>query len=240
MLQTTRTAALGRLLARLWAVATAVIVLVVLPAASAAAHVNSSEEPVVSGGRTPVTFSFDHGCGDQPTTSLRVQIPPGVRDVVAQDPPGWTSTVSSEEIRWQGGSIPDAQVAAFVAVMTIDEPEGTTVRFPTLQGCPTAESAWIQIPDATNPEPEYPAPQIVVGAATDAALAAEPADPTTTQAPTSNRVPLQETPITAEGSDQNTAGLVVFIVVVAVIAGGAAALYLRHRTGRQDSTPDQG
>ncbi len=161
------------------AVATGLIVVLMASSTAAFAHVTSSEEPVVSGGRTPVTFRFDHGCAGQPTTSLRVQIPPGVTDVVAEDPPGWTSTVSTEEIRWQGGSIPDAEVAAFVAVMTIDQPEGTVVRFPTLQGCPTAESAWIQIPDATNPEPEYPAPQIVIGTSADAALAAEPTAPAT-------------------------------------------------------------
>ena len=232
MTQVTPPAALRRLITPVVTIAATLVVLVVVPATAASAHVSSSEEPVASGGRTPVTFRFDHGCAGQPTTSLRVQIPPGVRDVVAEDPPGWASTVSTEEIRWQGGSIPDAQVATFVAIMTIDEPDGTTVRFPTLQGCPTAESAWIQIPDATNPEPEYPAPQIVVGTATDAALAAEPTAPTTTQTPASSRVPLQDTPITSEGSDQSTAGLVVFIVVVGIIAGGAATLYLRHRGGR--------
>ena len=213
--------------------ATGLIVVLMASSTAAFAHVTSSEEPVVSGGRTPVTFRFDHGCAGQPTTSLRVQIPPGVTDVVAEDPPGWTSTVSTEEIRWQGGSIPDAEVAAFVAVMTIDQPEGTVVRFPTLQGCPTAESAWIQIPDATNPEPEYPAPQIVIGTSADAALAAEPTAPDPTAAPATSRVPLQDTPITSAGSEQSTAGLVVFLVVVGIIAGGAVTLYLRHRGGRQ-------
>ena len=227
------TARLRGLFSTRLAVATGLILVLMASSTTAHAHVTSSDEPVVSGGRTPVTFRFDHGCSGQPTTSLRVQIPPGVADVVAEDPPGWTSTVSAEEIRWQGGSIPDAEVASFVAVMTIDEPEGTIVRFPTLQGCPTAESAWIQVPDPANPEPEYPAPQIVIGTSTDAALAAEPAGPTTTSAPAASRVPLQDTPITSAGSDQNTAGLIVFLVVVAIIAGGAATLYLRHRGGRQ-------
>jgi uncharacterized protein YcnI len=201
--------------------------------APAGAHVQSSEEPVAAGGRTPVTFSFDHGCNGQPTTYLRVQIPPGVTDVVPEDQPGWTSTVSGDELRWDGGSIPDGQTASFVAVMTIDQPEGTVVRFPTIQGCPTAESAWIEVADATNPDPAYPAPQIVVGVAADAALPAEPresdAGAVTTTGPTTTRVPLQETPITSQGSEQSSAGLVVFLVVVIVIAGGATILFLRNR-----------
>jgi hypothetical protein len=131
-------------------------------------------------------------------------------------------------MRWEGGSIPDAQVASFVAVMTIDQPEGTVVRFPTIQGCPSAESAWIQIADAANPEPEYPAPQIVVGVASDAAIAPEPVG-TTAPTPTTTRVPLQDSPIASTGTDQSTAGLVVFVVVMAVIVGGALVLYLRNR-----------
>lgn len=203
-------------------------------AAPAGAHVQSSEEPVAAGGRTPVTFSFDHGCNGQPTTFLRVQIPPGVSDVVPEDQPGWTSTVSGDELRWDGGSIPDGQVASFVAVMTIEQPEGTVVRFPTIQGCPTTESAWIEVADATNPDPAYPAPQIVVGAAADASLPAEPRESdagavTTTAEPTTTRVPLQETPITSQGSEQSSAGLVVFLVVVVVIAGGATILFVKNR-----------
>jgi uncharacterized protein YcnI len=210
----------------------AVVVATTVLAAPAGAHVQSSEAPVAAGSRTPVTFSFDHGCAGQPTTSLRVQIPAGVRDVVTEDPPGWTSTVTDEEMRWEGGSIPDAQVASFVAVMTIDQPEGTVVRFPTIQGCPGAESAWIQVPDAANPEPEYPAPQIVVGAAPDAALAPEPVGSTTpapTTAPPTTRVPLQDSPISSTATEQSTAGLVVFLVVMAVIVGGGIILYFRHR-----------
>lgn len=202
-------------------------------AAPAGAHVDSAEEPVAAGGRTPVTFSFDHGCNGQPTTYLRVQIPAGVSDVVPENPAGWTSTVNGDELRWDGGSIPDRQTASFVAVMTIDQPEGTVVRFPTIQGCPTAESAWIEVADATNPDPAYPAPQIVVGGAADAALPAErrenDAGAVTTATPTTTRVPLQETPITSQGSEQSGAGLVVFIVVVVVIAGGATVLFLKNR-----------
>lgn len=206
--------------------------------ASASAHVTSEEQPAATqGGRTPVSFTFDHGCNGQPTTSLRVQVPAGVVDVVPENPAGWTSTVVGDELRWEGGSIPDRERASFVAVMTLTQPEGTVVHFPAIQGCPTAETAWIELPDATNPEPRYPAPRIVVGAPADAAIAAEPTDvdhagaaaAPTADGPTTTRVPLQQTPITSEGSDQSSAGQVVFLVVVAVIAGGAVILFLKYR-----------
>ena len=207
--------------------------------ASAGAHVTGSDEPVTSGGSTPVTFAFDHGCNGEPTTYLRVQLPAGAIDVEPQNPPGWTSTVTADEVRWDGGSIPDQQKATFVAVMTITQPEGAVVIFPTIQGCPTRESTWIEIADPTNPDPRYPAPQIIVGAGSDAALGAEPPPRAqdagaTTIAPPSTRVPLQDTPVTPTGSEQSGAGLVVFIVVVAIIAGGATVLFLRNRSPKSE------
>lgn len=226
----------GRRAAVAAALVAAVVAVLAVSAGPAGAHVTSQNEPAASGGRTPVTFSFDHGCNGQPTTYLRVQIPDGVTDVVPENPAGWTSTANGGELRWEGGSVPNGQVASFTATMTISAPEGTVVRFPTIQGCPTAQSAWIQIPDAANPDPAYPAPSITVGAAGAATLAAEP--PTTsTTAPTTTsstvtRQPLEATPVTKTGSEENSVGVWVFAGVVLIIAGGALILYLRHRRPR--------
>jgi periplasmic copper chaperone A len=212
---------------------TAVVALLALNG-PAAAHVSSSEEPVASGDRVPVTFTFDHGCAGQPTTYLRVQIPDGVRDVQAEDPAGWTSTVTADEVRWDGGSVPDGETVPFVATMVVDAPEGTVVHFPTIQGCPTAEEAWIQIPDASNPEPEFPAPSITIGSVSTASIAPEPAAAApSTAAPPTTRPPLEDSPIASREVERSSAGLIVFIAVTAIILGGALILYLRHRgTGR--------
>ena len=208
-------------------------------AGSAGAHVTSAEEPVAAGEPTPVTFSFDHGCAGQPTTYLRVQIPAGVTEVAADAPEGWTATVTGEEVRWDGGSIPDGETVPFVASMVIDVPEGTTLHFPTIQGCPTAEEAWIQIPDASNPEPDYPAPSVLVGTSTDATLAPEPATTgdgaaAATTTPTT-RPPLEDSPIASREVDRSTTGLIVFIGVMVVIIGGAVILYLVYRPKRGSS-----
>lgn len=200
----------------------------------AAAHVTSGQTEAASGARTPVTFSFDHGCEGQPTTYLRIQIPDGVTDVTAEDPAGWTSSVTAQELRWDGGAVPDGETLPFVATMTIEAPEGTTIHFPTIQGCPDAEEAWIQIPDATNPEPDRPAPSIVVGGATAASLPSEPASDqaAATTAPPTTRPPLEDSPIASREVEQSTSGLVVFIVVMVVIIGGGLILYLVYRPKR--------
>jgi uncharacterized protein YcnI len=215
------------------ALALALLVVVLAPG-RAGAHVHSEEQPATAGSPTPVTFSFDHGCDGEPTTYLRVQIPEGVTDVVPQDPAGWTSTLAGDELRWDGGSVPSGQAAAFTATMVFTVADGTVVHFPTIQGCPTKENAWIQVPSAAEPEPQYPAPQVVVGVATDATLAADDGDhagdASASGATTSvTREPLAASPVTETGSERSNVGLVVFLVVVAVIVGGATILYFRHR-----------
>jgi uncharacterized protein YcnI len=216
--------------------ATALALLVVAMAPGrAGAHVSSEEQPATAGSPTPVTFSFDHGCDGEPTTYLRVQIPEDVTDVAPQDPAGWTSTLTGDELRWDGGSVPSGQAAAFTATMVFTVAEGTVVHFPTIQGCPTKENAWIQIPNAAEPEPQHPAPQVVVGVATDATLAADDDGdhagdaPASATATTVTREPLAASPVTETGSERNNVGLVVLLVVVAVIVGGATILYFRHR-----------
>lgn len=72
-----------------------------------------------------------------------------------------------------------------------------------------------------------PGPSVL---AADAPSTSTPgADATQSTAP----MAIESTPVTEEGSETSTAGLVVFVVVVAVVVGGAIVLYLRHRhTGR--------
>ena len=127
--------------------------------------------------------------------------------------------------------------------MVLAQPVGETVYLPAIQGCPDGEEiAWIQIPTSPGETLANPAPSIVVPAnsTTPTTAAAVPTTPTTEAgSPTTTaRMSLEQTPITQEGSETNSAGLIVFIVVVVVIVGGAAILYLRHRnTGNTTPTP---
>lgn len=206
------------------------IAAVLVAAGPAGAHVEADEPAVGPDGATTIDFTFDHGCDGQPTTSLRVEIPPGVTDVVPEPRDGWEVQVSATEFGWSGGSIPDREEATFRAAMRVSGEAGTTIYFPTLQGCPTAELAWIDRPDPGGPEPEDVAPSVT--------LTETVAAPPTTAAPTTAAPPTSVGPTTTEaaapisqdqGADRGTAGLIVIIVVVAMIAGGAGVLYLRNR-----------
>ena len=147
------------------------------------AHVGAAAtaEP---GGATKVTFTFTHGCESAPTTSLRVQLPAGTSGVTAEDPAGWTSTVTASELQWTGGSIPNGQRGSFSAVMTVPGQAGETVFLPTIQGCPGgAEEAWI----AKTPDPEATdaAPRIVLSSTSAATTTTAAADDHDHDAPTS-------------------------------------------------------
>lgn len=201
----------------------------------AGAHVEADEPTVGPDGATTVEFGFDHGCDGQPTTSLRVQIPDGVTDVVPEPREGWQVQVSATEFGWAGGSIPDAEAATFRASMRVSGAAGTTIYFPTLQGCPTAELAWIERPDPDGPEPEDVAPSVTLTETIAPAATGDPAasaGETATTPPPSATEPLEAATAAAsddEASTRSTAGLVTIIVVVLIVGGGAAILYLRYR-----------
>ena len=148
----------ARALRRCLAAAAGAAVLLALPTA-AGAHVEATG--TTADGTTTVEFSFHHGCDGAATTGLRIQLPEGATDVEPQDPEGWTSTVSGDELAWTGGSVPDHEEAAFVATMTLADPEGTTVYLPTIQQCGSAQEDWIDRSD--DPESANAAPRITAG-----------------------------------------------------------------------------
>jgi uncharacterized protein YcnI len=200
------------------------------------AHVDASagaESSIQPDGQASVQFAFDHGCDGQPTTSLRVQIPAGVTDVVPQPVAGWQTAVSAAEFSWTGGSIPDAQPAEFAVTMRVSGEAGSTIWFPAVQGCPTAEEAWIAIPAPGEAEPANPAPSIELPFTISPAAT----EPTTTVAPSTTRTTLVpgEAAITQEGSPQDNTGLVVLLVAVAAIVITGVVLFFRYR-GRGNTT----
>jgi uncharacterized protein YcnI len=203
-----------------------------LSGARADAHVELGQVSVQPSGEASVEFTFDHGCDGQPTTSLRVKIPNGVTDVVPQPADGWQTSVTSTEFAWTGGSVPDHDEAVFTATMQVSGDAGSTISFPTIQECPSAEEAWIEIQAPGDPEPEHVAPSLVLPytiAASD--------QPATTVAPSTTRTTLVpgEAAITQEGSPTNNVGLVVGGIAVGAIVVGALVLYLRYR-GKGNTT----
>jgi periplasmic copper chaperone A len=202
--------------------------------APASAHVEATG--MAQGDLTMVSLNVEHGCGDIDLTGLRVQMPEGATQVSAENPAGWTSTANSTEIAWTGGPQPAHEELAFQFTLKLAQANGETVRFPAIESCPGAEIAWIEQTPEGGPEPEHPAPEIVVGATSNTTMemantgSSSTADATgsgNTKAP-ATMAPAQ-TPITQQGSTTHNAGLVVLLVVIAIIIGGAVVLYFRNR-----------
>ncbi|WP_334142619.1 DUF1775 domain-containing protein [Rhabdothermincola sp.] len=203
----------------------ALTVSVLLPSV-AAAHVNAKATQVTDDGIATVEFTFDHGCQGQPTNALRVQIPSNVADVTPQPQPGWVVDLGPDQFGWSGGSVPDHQRITFTATMRVWGEASETIWLKTIQQCGDLEEAWVEVPAPGAAEPPNVAPSITLPRSI-----APPSTTTTTTAPASTAPPstAADSAITEEGSPASTAGLAVFGVVVAVIIGGAAVLYLRHR-----------
>jgi uncharacterized protein YcnI len=201
-------------------------------AAPAGAHTTASAEgsaTAAADGRTRITLTVEHGCGDEPTTAFRVQTPEGATDVRPEDPPGWTSSVLPDQVQWTGGSLPGE--GSFTLELVLAQAPGTTVVMPAVQECPSgAEEAWIQLPEDDGSEPASPAPTFVVPVNATSPTSAATSDTTASGPSTTSRMAIEQTPVTLEGSETNTGGLLVFIVIVVVIGGGALILFLRHRT----------
>jgi uncharacterized protein YcnI len=209
-------------------VATAVLLALALPAS---AHVEAEGETAASG-LTTVTFSFEHGCGESPTTSLKVELPADTSDVTPQDPDGWTSAVTAGTLTWSGGSIPATSPGTFVVDMRIVGTAGDTVFLPTIQGCAEGENAWIERTD--DPEADDAAPRITL---TETVAPVSSADTPTTAGASTSTTSATDASAEAAASDakivddstSSPVGTIVLVAVLAVIVVGAVVLYLRNR-----------
>jgi uncharacterized protein YcnI len=230
----------ARALHRLVSGAVIALVALVALAAPAAAHADADATPAAAG-RTSITFTFGHGCDGAPTTVFRAEIPEGATDIQPQDPSGWSSTVEPDQVRWTGGSIPEA--GSFTVEMVLAQAVGATVVIPVIQECPGGlEEAWIQQPTSGGTEPAMPAPSFVVPANDTVATTAATTTTTTTtvaaaSSDTTARMQIEQTPITVEGSETNTSGLIIFVIAVGAIVIGAIVLFLRHRGQGTNSAP---
>jgi uncharacterized protein YcnI len=167
---------------RLTVAAGSAAALVASPVALAHVTANPAEAPTDS--FAMIAFRVPHGCDESPTTSLTIQIPPGVTSVAPQAVPGWevsvvegplaepveshgeTITEGVTEVTWTGGPLDPHQFTDFGLSMKLPNAEGETLHFPAVQTCEEGETRWIQLPVEGEPEPEEPAPALLLTAAT--------------------------------------------------------------------------
>ena len=131
-------------------------------AATVAAHTEASAVAVPAGSVATVAFQPEHGCGESPTVTVRVQSP--VAGAQAGSVEGWAATATSDGagntvLEWTGGSLPADVAGAFPVEFTVPELVGSLLAFPAVQRCADGtELAWI----GTAPGDPYPAPQVLV------------------------------------------------------------------------------
>ncbi|MER7457960.1 DUF1775 domain-containing protein [Micromonospora sp. NPDC126480] len=154
---------------RLVALLAATAAVLLLTASPAAAHVLLAKAQPNGDGSTTLTFTFDHGCGESPTTELIVSLPAGATPATRTgQPAGWKATTEPSRVAWTGPGLKAGAEAAFSLTTRLTGTIGQPLRFPTVQRCASGEAyEW------TDPQPgdEHPAPSLI---ATGAILAPAP------------------------------------------------------------------
>jgi periplasmic copper chaperone A len=144
----------------------------------AMAHVTLESQEAKVGDGYKAVLRVPHGCGESPTTAIRVRIPEGLIGVKPMPKPGWTVTTATgkypkpyklfhaelregvTEIDWSGGKLPDAWYDEFVftGFLSDDLEAGKKLYFPVVQECEKGVHRWIEIPAAGKSRDDYPEP----------------------------------------------------------------------------------
>ncbi|MSP20329.1 MAG: DUF1775 domain-containing protein [Alphaproteobacteria bacterium] len=144
----------------------------------ALAHVGLEPAQAVANSTVNVAFRIGHGCGESPTTAIKVRIPAGVTGVQPQPKPGWTLAVTKGplpgvvaaagaavaegviQVDWTGGKLPVEFFDTFVLRMKMPNAPGTTLYFPIVQECENGAHRWIEPTVPGQPEPPEPMPGV--------------------------------------------------------------------------------
>lgn len=132
----------------------------------AAAHVGVEPAQATANTTLAVGFRIGHGCGESPTTAVRIRIPPGVTAVQPQAKAGWeVKTISGPapasgvlQVDFVGGKLPANLFDTFVLRMKVPDAPNTTVYFPVVQECEMGVHRWIDAIVPGQPEPQEPMP----------------------------------------------------------------------------------
>lgn len=155
-----------------------VAMLVAAVISPATAHITLESQEAKVGAGYKAVLRVPHGCGESPTTAVRVKIPEGVVGVKPMPKPGWTLMTATgkypkaytlfhaevkegvTEIDWSGGKLPDAWYDEFVftGFLSSELEPGKTLYFPVVQECEKGVHRWIEIPAAGKSRDDYPEP----------------------------------------------------------------------------------
>lgn len=161
----------------------AALALAAAPTRPALAHVTLDHPDLPADSYVRVAVRVPHGCDGAPTTGLRVEISPDLRNVKPAPKPGWTLTIVPgatspadhapaaqpvagghgpgapvKEVAWQGGTLPDAFYDEFILFFRTPAEPGGTLYFATIQDCADGkQNRWTQRPSTPGERLEKPA-----------------------------------------------------------------------------------
>ncbi|MFC6590951.1 YcnI family protein [Deinococcus lacus] len=165
-----------------------------LLSAPALAHSTLQDTQAQAGSTYKGVLRVPHGCGEQATHTVRIQMPEGIYGVKPMSKPGWNletvkgryaqpytshGTVTTEGVReivWSGGHLPGEWYDEFVfrGSLGADLKPGTVLHFPAVQECADATADWTDT--SGDAGVKNPAPRVTI-IAPAAAPVASPAAP---------------------------------------------------------------
>ncbi|GAA3759590.1 hypothetical protein GCM10022240_10220 [Microbacterium kribbense] len=189
---------------------------------AASAHVEVGPDSAPAGATTPLTFTFDHGCKESPTTALQITIPAGIGNVTPVVEGGWSIDRTTgangvpTQVTYTAAQPIESGLSASVSMdVLFDTPDaGKVITFPVLQKCVAGSTSWTQVPAAGQNahELDTPAPAVTVGPAqapTDEAAADAHA------APAGPQTPAQADPVARWlGAGGLAAGVIALVVAI--------------------------
>ncbi|GLI27830.1 hypothetical protein ARHIZOSPH14_20720 [Agromyces rhizosphaerae] len=136
---------------------------------AANAHVSVTPSGTAAGSYSVMTFAVGHDCEGSPTTSLTIDIPEDVQTVKPTLSPTWDIELVTE-----GDRVSQVVYTALeplpnefrdtvsMQVLIPEDAAGTDLVFPVVQGCVEGETAWTEVAEHGEEEPDTPAPYITV------------------------------------------------------------------------------
>lgn len=205
-------------------IAAAVVVLTLITATPALAHVSVRPSEAPRGADLELAFQVPNERDDAATVLVELELPVPFERVSTPEVDGWTAEVDGTTVRWRDGRIGPGQAVAFpLSVGPL--PDGERLVFKVVQTYDSGEVVrWIdEAPDA-----EHPAPSLSV---TD--------EPPTTPVPPPTEEPPAETGadedangdarLAADADDGAEAGVVVVVAAVVALAVAAYVVSRRRR-----------
>ena len=226
---------------RLAVVSTAAGIAVVLAAGPALAHVEVEAAPARALATDALlTLTAEAESGTAGISGLRIQLPTGLvpGDLrLASGPAGWRLAGSGGVLTVSGPALPVGR-SLRLGIRVRQLPDGRQLVLKTVQSYADGkQDAWIELPSASVPEPDQPAPIVRLQAAAPGATAVPRATATTpaptTSAPTTSPGPTPRSSGAAPAADPADDGSVAVWMFGGVLAGiavlGAIVLAARRR-----------